>query len=531
MSKKVVLWILAIFALLVASGAALYKPISAQLVSDPEPGTVVPVEPVEDTNTRHFDLIIAGSTVVDGTGGPAFQADIGIIGDRIVAIGDLGQAEGGKTIDASGLVAAPGFIDTHSHTYETIETNPEAKSNLMQGITTVVGGVDGRSPVDIGDHLAEVASRGTGVNYAMLVGHGSIRTKVMGNSDREPTPREITAMKDLVKKAMVDGAFGFSTGLEYLPGRYASTAELIELAQVVAASKGVYATHLRSEGKYFLEAVREAVTVGQEAGMAVCISHFKVVFQANWDRLGQALAIIQRAREEGTEVFVDVYPYLAPDYATNLPLATAINYTDPSRVLIKKARDQALIGKTLADLASSQGLSPAQTMKLLLDKDPGIRAVAFIVSEDNLVQILRQPYSVFSSDASAKPLYGNPNQALRVHPRTYGATARLLGEFVREKGVLTLEQAVHKMTGAPAARFGFDRRGLIKKGFYADLVVFDPETVADRTSYYHPQAYPSGIRYVLVNGQIVVEKGKFLGDLVNTSRPGQAPLAGRVLRH
>ncbi|EKP94813.1 N-acyl-D-aspartate/D-glutamate deacylase [Thermaerobacter subterraneus DSM 13965] len=466
-----------------------------------------------------FDLLIRGGLVVDGSGRPAYRADVGVRGDRIAALGRLDGARARRVVDADGLVVAPGFINAHSHTYEYVTSVPGGDADLLQGMTTVIGGVDGRSPIPLGPFLRRLERQGVGTNHALFAGHGSIRAAVMGTVRREPTGAELRAMTRLLEQAMADGALGLSTGLEYVPGRYATTAEIVALARVIAPYGGIYSTHMRSEGDAVAQALAEALAIGREAGVAVDISHFKVVYRRNWEVQPQLIEQILAARAEGLAVVADVYPYRSPDYASALPLAQAWNRYPPGDLVIRHSRLPEVEGMTLAELAAARGTSPAAAARWLLDRDPGAVATALVVGEDNLRQLLRQSFTIISSDGGAR----SPSAARRdprLHPRVYGAYPRVLARYVRETGVLGLEEAIHKMTGQPAAFFGLRNRGLIRVGMYADLVVFDPATVADRATWQEPAVPPEGIDLVVVNGRIAVEDGRRV--------PGV--LAGRVLR-
>lgn len=467
-----------------------------------------------------FDLKLSGATVVDGSGKEPFVADLGIRGDRIAAVGDLSDTPAARVIDASGLAVAPGFINLHSHTYEQIFNNPDATPAVMQGITTELGGVDGRSPVDLGQHLAQVEAQGTGVNYAMLVGQGSVRGAVMGHAREAAGKGQLAAMERLVADAMADGAWGLSTGLEYEPGKFARLAEITPLASRAGAAGGIYSTHLRSEGDRLLEALEEAVAVARAAGTPLNVSHFKVVYRRNWHQADAALAMLAEAQQAGLDLVADVYPYLAPDYASHLPLAGAADHYAAEHLVIKHAADRNLVGLTVAEAAARWGVGPEAAVGRLLAAGGDPTVVANIVSEDNLERFLQAPFTVIANDASARPWHRDPREALRVHPRAYGAFPRVLGRYTRERNTLSLAAAVNKMTGAPAEFLGLVDRGFLRPGYFADLVVFDPATVKDQATWHDPQQYPDGIRFVFVNGQAVVEDG--------VHREGVRP--GRVLR-
>lgn len=482
-------------------------------------GAFPPDEPAPGRAAPAFDLLIRGGVVVDGTGRPAYRADVAVRGDRIVAVGRLPAGRARRVLDATGLVVAPGFINAHSHTYEYLDVAPGGDADLLQGMTTVVGGVDGRAPTPLGPFLDRLERRRLGTNHALFAGHGSIRAAVMGTAARAPTAAELRAMARILERAMQDGALGLSTGLEYVPGRYARTEELVALARVIAPFGGIYSTHLRSEGDAVAAALDEALAVGREAGVAVNVSHFKVVGRSNWALQGRLIARIRRARDQGIQVVADVYPYPSPDYASALPLATAWDRYPPSGLLIRRTRVRGVEGLSLAQVARARGMEGRAAARWLLRQDPATRVTALVVSEDNLRQLLRQPFTIIASDGGARPLTTATGDAL-LHPRVFGAYPRVLARYVREQGVLTLEEAIHKMTGQPAAFFGLRDRGLVRAGMYADLVVFDPATVADRATWSDPALPPEGIRWVVVNGQVAVEDGRRVDGV----------LAGRVLR-
>lgn len=488
---------------------------------------------------RHFDLLVRGGLVIDGSARPGFRADVGVQGDRIAAVGDLSGAEADVVIDAAGLAVAPGFINAHSHTYEYLAKAPGADADLMQGVTTVIGGVDGRSPWPLERFFRQVEERGAGNNQALFVGHGTVRGRVMGTADRPPSPRELEQMARLVRQAMEEGALGLSTGLEYVPGRYTRTDELIALARQIAPYGGVYSSHMRSEGDGVGDALAEALRIGREAGVPVNISHFKVVFRRNWGKLPALLAEIEAARAAGQVVVADVYPYLAPDYTSDLPLRGVWRQYPPEDLFIRRSRVAGAAGNTLAAYAAQLGVTPAEAARRLLAGDRDTAVTVFVGSEANLERLLRSPFTIISSDGGARPLLPEA-QAARLHPRVYGAYPRVLARYVRERGVLSLEEAVHKMTGAPATFFGLRDRGFVREGMYADLVVFDPERIVDVADWVRPQAYPRGIVAVVVNGRVAVRDGRRVPGvlagralrggkdaLIGNPRPGSVPSAGK----
>lgn len=481
--------------------------------SAPAPAPV-PASPPVETPAR-YDLVIRGGTIIDGTGSPGQQGDLAIQGDRIAAVGSLGKYEAAKVIDATGLVVAPGFINPHSHTHDEA-INPfqdlDAAASLMQGITTEFGGVDGRSPVAIAAEFERLSRDGTGVNFALFLGQGSVRGAVMGSAAGQASPDQLEAMKRLVRQGMEEGAFGLSTGLEYRPGSYADTEEIAALATETKAYGGIYSTHLRSEGDRIIPALQEALAIGQKAGVPVNLSHLKIVHARNWAKENEVVGLIEEARRQGQQVFADIYPYLAPDYAINRPLTEWAGVLPPEYLLIVGASDPSLLGKTVAQ-ATEQQLAGA----------PNIRVVALVSSEAAMLRFYKADWSLVSTDGESQPKLNDPARAmgLSLHRRSYGSYPMLLGHYVREKQVLTVEEAIRKSTGQVADWLGLKSRGYVKPGQYADIVLFDAKTVADRTTWLDPQQYPEGIQYVLVNGKLGVDQGRWV-----EGRPGRVVRRG-----
>lgn len=501
-----------------------------------------------------FDILILNGMVIDGTGDPRFAADIGIKDGKIVAIGYLDYFDADEVIDAAGLIVCPGFIDPHSHA-DAIVTRPEAMNYIRQGVTLVLSGQCGGSYLDIGawlDRLDEV-EKGIAINYATLIGQGSIRSKVMGTRYEPPTPEELDEMKVLVAKGMQEGAFGMSTGLEYYPGLACSTEEIIELAKVAAQYGGVYVSHVRNEFGYaVIDSHAEAIEIGEKAGISVQISHIKIDGRAWWGDSDEDIAMIEAARARGVDVTYDEYPYDAwssgmsvftpawawePFEGKSGMAAVRARLGDPEqRALIKEdmanlidlevgteffrivIASGSFIGKTLADVMEDLGLpsTPEGAAEAAI-QNIGVSVICHSMGDYDIENFMRQPFHMFSSDGSIVRFgSGNP------HPRSYGAFARVLSFYVREKGILTLEEAIHKMTYMAAEKFGFLElgRGLINKGFWADIVVFNPETVVDKTTFFDPHQYAEGFEAVIVNGRIALRNDEF-----------QGVYAGKVLRH
>lgn len=500
-----------------------------------------------------FDLLVRGGTVVDGTGAARRRADVGVRGGRVVEVGALDGATATRVLDATGLIVAPGFIDVHTHA-DDLAAHPLAEHFARMGVTTVIAGNCGSSPVDVGGAFTRIRSTGAAVNFASFVGHNSVREAVMGTARRAPTAGELAKMEALVARAMQDGAVGFSTGLQYVPGTYAATDEIVALARVAARSGGVYASHMRNEGTELEAAVAETLAIGEAAHLAVQISHLKVDAPSRWGASEKALAMIDQARAKGMRVMADQYLYDAassnlgirfPSWAleggqpainTRLDdAATWARIKDEMRKLIRErgienysfARianypaDPSLNGLTIPDaaqkLTGSKDLDAQfETMRTML-RAGGASMVYQFMADDDITRILKHPMVAIASDSSLNTLgQGVP------HPRGYGNAVRALGRYVREMQVITLEDAVRKMTSLPASQFGFADRGTIAPGQAADLVVFDATTVTDRATYAAPHQYPDGIAHVVVNGVAVVTKGAH-----TQARPGQIVTSSR----
>ena len=489
-----------------------------------------------------YDIVIEAGRIVDGTGGPWYYGDVGIQNGRIVKIGDLKEARAARRIDAKGLVVSPGFIDIHNHTDEDIEKLPLARNYMQQGVTTIVGGNCGDSIYPVGEKLAGLERLGLGINFGLLVGQATIRKQVIAMADRAPTADELTKMKALLAKAMEEGAVGLSTGLYYAPGSFCKTDEIIELARVAARYGGIYTSHIRDESDYnigLVAAVKEAIEIGEKGKIPVQISHLKALGKPVWGKSAEILNLIQQARTRGVDVTFDQYPYVAS--ATSLVGATVPRWAQaggkekleerfrdpaarerlrkdmltsidkrggPEKLFIARfAPDPALEGKHLAEIGKIKGKEPVDAaMDLVLAGGLGVGVVSFNMLDEDLIRIMRSPHGLVASDGSlAEVGKGVP------HPRYYGTFPRVLGKYVREEAILPLEEAVRKMTSAPANRMGLLDRGLIKEGMIADITLFDPRTVKDKATFDKPHQYPEGIEYVFVNGQVAVAKGEWTG--------------------
>jgi N-acyl-D-amino-acid deacylase len=498
---------------------------------------------VRQRSGAEWDVLIRGGTVLDGTGRPGLRADVAITGDRIVELSPrpLDEERAARVIDATGKVVSPGFVDAHTH-LDPLLRIPSAESHVRQGVTTALGGPDGSSPWPLDEYLAEAAALGLGMNVGFLVGHNTVRQAVLGLQDRAPNGRELERMKEMVALGMDHGAWGISTGLKYLPGAFAELDEIVALSQVAARRGGFYTSHLREEGLGLIESVAEALEIGRRAEIPVVLTHHKVVGQPMWGASARTLAMVDSARAAGTDAMMDQYPYTAshsgitilipawameggtdqllarmddPALADSVLAGIEFNIVndrggnDLRRVQFSSVSwDRSLEGHTLHDWAVRDGLepTPASGARLVIEavRRGGANAIYHAMSEDDVEAIMAHPQTMIASDGRLVELGdGHP------HPRWYGTFPRVLGRYARDEGVITLEQAVRKMTALPAARIGLRDRGQIRQGWYADIVVFDPETVVDRATFEDPHRYPDGIEWVLVNGQIAVESGEF----------------------
>jgi N-acyl-D-amino-acid deacylase len=498
-----------------------------------------------------YDVLITGGTVIDGTGAPGYRGDLAISGDRIAILSrsPLARVRARRVIDATNRVVAPGFIDLHAH-LEPLPQLPDAESALRQGVTTAVGGPDGSGPWPLSQYLAERERQRIGINVAFLVGHNTIRRAVTGMAKRDPTASELERMREMVARGMGEGAWGLSTGLKYLPGAWSKTDEVIALARVAADSGGIYTSHLREEGLGLLESVAEAIEIGRQARIPVVLTHHKAVGTPMWGKSVATLAMVDSARRGGgnreapVDVMIDQYPYTAthtgigvliPEWAFDGgDTAFARRTRDPVlRDSIKKgivfnilndrgggdlrrvqfsrvSWQRELEGKTLYDWTVMRGLSatPQTGADLVIEAElkGGANAIYHVLDEGDVRRIMRHAQTMIASDGRlSRPGDGHP------HPRAYGTFPRVLGRYVREERVLSLEQAVHKMTAMPAARLGLRDRGALRTGAYADVVVFDPARVADRATFDAPHQYPIGIAFVLVNGVVAVDGERFTG--------------------
>ena len=496
------------------------------------------------------DLLIRNARIIDGTGSPWFIGDVAVTDGRISALGPNLDVDAGQIVEAAGRVVAPGFIDVHTHVEGSerrlgLEGQPRADNFLLDGVTTIITGNCGGSELDVANYSNRLS--GLGINVATFIGHNSVRSNVMGLDNRAPTTAELQRMKALVNKAMDDGAVGFSTGLLYVPGTYATTAEVVELAQVASDHGGVYASHIREQGAKLHESIDEAVEIGRQANMPVQISHLKVKGPKRWGSIGNTIDLIESYRQEGIDVVVDAYPYsrASTNLGVNLPrwavaggsadIAARFDDPDTHGQIVGEMKDMlddggypdysfatvanyepepAFIGRTISEINRSleRSATTDNEIQTILDMMvdggnagviQGASMVYHYMSDEDVDTILRYPNAAVASDGGVVE-YGQGQP----HPRSYGTNARVLADFVRERKVLTLEDAIRRMTSLPARTFSFHDRGIIRPGFVADLVLFDPDKVADKATFVEPHQYSEGFDYVIVNGEVAVGEGQ-----------------------
>ncbi|HEY2150699.1 MAG TPA: D-aminoacylase [Vicinamibacterales bacterium] len=497
-----------------------------------------------------YDLVIRNGRIIDGTGSPWYRGDIAVRGDTIVRIAPRIDTPATRVIDAGGRVVAPGFIDIHTHARRGIFQVPTADNYVRQGVTTLMEGPDGSSPVPIAPFLERVAAMHVTPNFGTFIGQGSVRDEVIGSVNRKASADEIEKMRGLVRRGMEDGAFGLSSGLFYVPGTFTPTAEVIELAKVAGRMGGIYISHMRDEASDVLGSVRETIEIGEKGGLPTQVTHHKIIGKGNWGKSVETLKLVDAARARGVDATIDQYPYTAsstsiqaalmPAYALeggrndvlkrlqNPSLRSELKKEtarlileergggDPNNVQLARCDwDHSLDGKRLGEVTRGRGLDPtvdnaADTALWIVEKG-GCSGIFHAIDEDDLQRILRHPATMIGSDGEI-PIFGQANP----HPRSYGTFVRVLGRYVRELKVITLEDAVRKMSAFPAQRIGLADRGVLREGMKADIAIFDPETVRDRATFEQPHQYAEGVTQVIVNGQVAFEDGK-----MTAARPGQ----------
>ncbi|MBK8000292.1 MAG: D-aminoacylase [Verrucomicrobia bacterium] len=526
-----------------------------------------------------YDLILRHGTIYDGSGGTPFTGDVALRGDRIEAVGNLGDARGKREIDVAGLAVAPGFINMLSWATESLLHDGRSQSDIRQGVTLeVMGEAESMGPLNaqmkkdfvaqqgdirydvkwttLGGYLEHLEKRGVSCNVASFIGGTTVRVHELGYADRAPTPDELQRMTKLVEQAMEEGAVGVSSALIYAPGFYAKTDELIALARAAGKHGGIYISHLRSEGNQFLEALDEFLTIAREANVAAQIYHLKAAGSNNWHKLDAVIAKIEAARASGQRITADMYPYTAG--ATGLDAAMPpwvqeggnqawikrlqdpairervkremVTPTDqweslylaagsPERVLLvgfKNPKLKPLTGKTLAEVAKLRGKSPEETaMDLVIEDGSRVTTVYFMMSEENIRKQLRLPWVSFDSDAPSMAPEG-PFLKANPHPRAYGTFARVLGKYVRDEKILSMQEAIRRLTSFPAETLKLDRRGKLQPGYFADVVVFDPKKIQDHATFEQPHQYATGVTHVFVNGVQVLKDGEHTG-----AKPGR----------
>ena len=542
--------------------------------------TVFAQEPSPSPSSDDFDLIVRGGTLYDGTGAKPLQADVAIRGDRIAGIGDFKSAKAKTVIDAKGLAVAPGFINMLSWSTESLIQDGRSQSEILQGVTTeIMGEGESMGPVNdrvrehqireqtdikyditwntLAEYLQYLETHGISCNVASFIGATTIREYVIGFEDKQPTPEQLDEMRELVRKEMEAGALGIGTSLIYPPAFYAKTEELIELCKVAAKYQGKYISHIRSEGNQLFEAVDELLRIAREANIPAELYHIKTAGKKNWSKEDQLLTRIERAQKKGLNVRANMYTYTAagtgldaclppwtedggyPELFRRLrdPVMRAIIKAEaqvdsdewenlylaagsPEKILLvgfKSEKLKPLTGKTLAEVAKMRGKDPIDTIMDLISEDESrIGTVYYLMSEENVKQELRKPWISFGSDEASQAPEA-PFTKSNPHPRAYGNFARVLGKYVRDEKVLSMSDAIHRLSGLPATNLGLDRRGFLKEGMFADVVVFDPATITDHATFEKPHQYATGVKHVLVNGAQVIKDGEHTG-----AKPGRA---------
>jgi len=495
--------------------------------------------PLKSIPIESYDILIKNAFILDGSGNPWFRGDIGIIGNRIARIGYIDSGQAKKIIDATNLIVTPGFIDVHTHCDREIAEVPTVDNYILQGVTTVIGGNCGGHSYPLAELFKNINEKGISVNFGCLVGHNAIRKEVMGFKMDPPSADELEKMKILIDQEMKAGGLGFSTGLSYLPGTYADTEELAALASVIVRYGGIYTSHIRDQGRKITEAIQEAIEVGENNNIPILISHIKLSEDAVWGKIEIITKQVEEARERGVEVFLDQYPYTATSsgFTSSLPswsfeggrenflerlknkdtYQKIRSYVIQRRLTTTKDVDKLKTiyvsrfqqhpeyeGKNLQEILVSQGKDPtpenAADLIIEIERTGGAGGIFFQMDEKDVEDLMRLPYTMHASDGSVQVLgEGIP------HPRNYGTFPRVIAHYVREKGVLSLEEAIRKMTSLPAQIFRIKERGMLRQGMFADITIFDFQCFEDKATFTDPHQYSQGLKYVIINGEVVVE--------------------------
>lgn len=512
--------------------------------------------PLLTARDQHYDLILKNGRIVDGSGNAWFLGDVAIRGDTIVRISPSIQAPARRVVDAGGQVVAPGFIDIHTHARRGIFEVPTADNYVRQGVTTLIEGPDGGSPVPLAPFFARLEALPKSVNIGSFIGQGSVRSAVIGDVNRKPTAEELDKMRALVEQGMRDGAFGLSSGLFYVPGTFTPTDEVIELAKVAARFGGIYISHMRDEAGGIVTSVKETIAIGERGGLPTQVTHHKIIGKTNWGKSATTLRLIDQARGRGVDASIDQYPYTASSTSISSALLPAWALEggresvlkrlkepatrarikkdtirlireergggDPKNVVLARCDwEQSLAGKNLADVTRLRKMAPTiangAEAALWIVEQGGCQGIFHAINEADLQRILRHPATMIASDGEV-PIFGQASP----HPRSYGTFARVLGVYVRERNTISLEDAVRKMTSFPAQRLGLLDRGLLRPGMKADITVFDPAKVRDMATFEKPHQYAFGFSFVVVNGEVVFESGS-----MTAARPGKVLYHGR----
>jgi N-acyl-D-amino-acid deacylase len=503
-----------------------------------------------------YDLILRNGRIVDGSGSPWYRGDVAVRGDTITRIAPSITDPAVRVIDAGGQVITPGFIDIHSHAREGIFDVPAAENYIRQGVTTVIEGPDGSSPLPIADFLARLDALQKTINIGTMVGQGSVRAAVMGATDRKPTVEELAKMRTLVEQGMKDGAFGLSSGLFYVPGTFSSTDEVVELAKVAARFGGIYISHMRDEAGRVVDSVKETIAIGERGGLPTQLTHHKIIGKGNWGKSVETLKLVDEARQRGVDATIDQYPYTAS--STNVGAALLPAWAleggrekvvgrlkdpgasadikrevvraienergggDPKNVVLARCDwDASLAGKNLAEVTRRRGMEPtianAAEAAMWIVEQGNCSGIFHAMAEEDLLRILRHPATMIASDGGI-PVFGEASP----HPRNYGTFARVLAVYVRDLNAISLEDAVRKMSSFPAQRLGLTDRGLLRPGMKADIAAFDPTRVRDAATFEKPHQYAEGFSTVIVNGEIVLDNAS-----MQAARPGRVLYHGR----